>query len=222
VLPEAEANHTSWFGRGRDRIELEAVSVFLGGGDAVLAFPGPDADLGEAIRLAREAGVHEIGCWALAPDVALGERLRGLGFQDGWRPHWMGIDPRAPHDSPAHRIEHTAECDRELPYWSEHHEIVLGPDVHHFIARDGPHAFGHVVLNICGNSAGIYDMGVAPGVRRQGYGRALTLAALACARSQGCTSVTLNATYEGEPLYRSVGFRSFGFGMTWWLFPRRR
>ena len=67
---------------------------------------------------------------------------------------------------------------------------------------------------------GIYDMGVLPDARRRGFGRALTLAALARARTLGCTSVTLNATGAGEPLYRSVGFESLGLGMTWWLFPR--
>jgi ribosomal protein S18 acetylase RimI-like enzyme len=64
-------------------------------------------------------------------------------------------------------------------------------------------------------------MGVLPRARRRGYGRALTLAALARARQAGCTSVTLNATAEVELLYCSVGFRSFGHGMTWWLFAAR-
>jgi ribosomal protein S18 acetylase RimI-like enzyme len=76
------------------------------------------------------------------------------------------------------------------------------------------------VLNVDGDSAGLYDMGVLPRARRRGYGRALTLAALAHARDLGCASVTLNATAEGELLYRSVGFSSLGLGMTWWLFPR--
>jgi GNAT superfamily N-acetyltransferase len=187
----------------------------------VLAFPRDDADLSGAVRLARDAGAREVGCWALTPDVALGERLHHFGFQDGWQPHWMRIDPRAQHESPAHSVEHTAECDRELPYASLHHERVLGGDVHHFIIRGGARAFGHAVLNVAGGSGGIYDMGVAPGARRQGYGRALTLAALDWARAEGCTSVTLNATHEGEALYRNVGFSSLGLGMTWWLFPGR-
>ena len=71
-----------------------------------------------------------------------------------------------------------------------------------------------------GAVAGIYDMGVLSSARRRGLGRALTLAAVARAREAGCASVTLNATGEGEALYRSVGFESLGLGMTWWLFPR--
>ena len=53
-------------------------------------------------------------------------------------------------------------------------------------------------------------------------GTALTLAAIVAAHELGCSSLTLNATGEGEPLYRSVGFESLGHGMTWWLFPRAR
>jgi len=63
-----------------------------------------------------------------------------------------------------------------------------------------------------------YGKWVFPG----GYvdrGEALTIAALARARDLGCAGVTLNATAEGELLYRSVGFHSLGLGMTWWLFP---
>jgi hypothetical protein len=51
-----------------------------------------------------------------------------------------------------------------------------------------------------------------------GAGRALVLAALALARAEGCRSVTLDATGEGEPLCRSVGFPSPGVGTTRWLF----
>jgi GNAT superfamily N-acetyltransferase len=196
------------------------VAVFVGRGDAVLAFPERGADLPGAVALARAAGAREVGCWALEPDDEVGARLTALGFQDGWQPHWMGIDPRRVWDEPAHPVEESSECSRELPYWSELHERA-GDDVHHLVAREGAALVGHTVLNVDGESAGIYDMGVLPRVRRRGYGRALTVGALALARDLGCARVTLNATAEGELLYRSVGFRSLGLGMTWWLFPAR-
>ena len=195
------------------------MAVFVGRGHAVLAFPEPGADLDAAAALIRGAGVREAGCWALEPDDELGARLAALGFRDGWQPHWMGIDPREPQAKPAHPVEECSECSRELPYWSEAHERSES-GLHHLVARAGEVPVGHTVLNVDGDSAGLYDMGVLPRVRRRGYGRALTLAALARARELGCASVTLNATAEGELLYRSVGFRSLGLGMTWWLFPR--
>ena len=202
-------------------MELDGVTVFRGGEGAVLAFPRADGDLAGAVRLARESGASEVGCWAIAPDDELGRRLEELGFQDGWQPHWMGIDPREVDGSSGHHVEETSRCATGLPYWSEAHERVLGGDVRHFVVGYADATVGHVVLNIDDESGGIYDMGVARHARRQGYGKALTLAALKCARESGCASVTLNATPEGELLYRSVGFESLGLGMTWWLFPHR-
>ena len=219
VVRDAAKNHRSWFGRARERLEVDGVTLFLGRGDAVLAFPDTESDLSAAVRLARESGAREIGCWALRPDDRLGERLTGLGFQDGWQPHWLGVDPGSRSDEPGNHVEETAACIRELPYASAGHEAVLGGDVHHFVAHAGDSIVGHAVLNVDGETGGIYDMGVSPQFRRQGYARALTLAALAGARRAGCTSVTLNATGEGEPVYRSVGFESLGLGMTWWLCP---
>ena len=131
-----------------------------------------------------------------------------------------GDRPRSPPDlSASHAVERSGECSPELPYG---HGAPLDDVARHFVARDGGALAGHVVLHVEGASGGVYDMGVAPGHRRHGHGTALTLAALAAADELGCTSVTLNATSEGEPLYRSVGFASLGHGMTWWLFPRDR
>jgi GNAT superfamily N-acetyltransferase len=185
VLADAARNHRSWFGRGRQVIELGAVTLFLSRGDAVLAFPHPANDLSSAVRHARDSGADEISCWALEPDDELDERLSGLGFQDGWAPHWMGIDPRHQRDEPLHTVEETTACAGGLPYSSERHESVLGDDVHHFVVREGKAVIGHAVLNVDGETAGIYDMGVAPQSRRRGFGRALTLAVLDSAREAG-------------------------------------
>ncbi len=62
MLPEAAANHLSWFGRGRERIELDGVAVFVGGDASAMAFPRRDADLEGAVECALEAGVAEVGC----------------------------------------------------------------------------------------------------------------------------------------------------------------
>jgi ribosomal protein S18 acetylase RimI-like enzyme len=221
VLSDAARNHESWFGRGREHVELDGVSLFLGPDDAVLAFPQSDGDLAGAVRIACDSGAKEVECWALEPDGTLGEKLRLQGFQDGWQPHWMGIDPRESREAPIHDVESTLECAAGLPYASAHHTSVLGGDVHHFVVRDEFELVGHAVLNIEGTSGGLYDMGVVPSARRRGFGSALTLAVLARGREEGCTSVTLNATGEGEPMYRRCGFESLGLGMTWWLFPHR-
>ena len=37
------------------------------------------------------------------------------------------------------------------------------------------------------------------------------------ARSEGCAYATLNATPDGELLYRTLGFRPVGIAQTWWM-----
>ena len=218
MLRDAERNHRSWFARGRETAELDGVTLFLGARHATLAFPRPDADLETAVRTAVESGVSEVGCWALAPDERLGERLLGLGFQDGWQPHWMGIEPSRRALLPGRVVEESRECAAALPYG---HDPAPSDVARHFVTGDGQALVGHVVLHVEGDTGGVYDMGVAPAARRRGHGTALTLAAVAAAHELGCASLTLNATAEGEPLYRSAGFTSLGHGMTWWLVPWR-
>jgi len=220
VLRDVQWNHRSWLARGREQIELGGVTLVLGSTHATLAFPSPGADIETAVRTAVERGVREVGCWSLGPDELLGRRLLDLGFQDGWRPHWMGIDPaRRPGLSAGCSVERSSVCSPELPYG---HDAPLDDVARHLVVRDGTTIAGHVVLHVEGATGGVYDMGVAPRCRRRGFGTALTLAAIAAAHELGCSSLTLNATGEGEPLYRSVGFESLGLGMTWWLFPRAR
>jgi ribosomal protein S18 acetylase RimI-like enzyme len=222
VLADVEQNHRSWFGRMTEELEIDGVTLFIGPRNAAIAFPPPGADPAQAVHRAIAAEVSEIGCWSLAPDERLGRRLTQLGFQDGWQPHWMGVDPRdavAEYDG---NVSESDECSDDVPYASPEHRAAIGGDVHHFVVRParGEQIVGHAVLNVDGTTGGIYDMGVVAGDRRQGHGLALTTAAVVRARELGCTSVTLNATGEGEPMYRRAGFRSLGLGMTWWM-PHR-
>src|SRR6476619_2071389 len=220
MLADVVTNHVSWLGRRCERIELDGVTLLLGPAEAAIAFPPAGSDPAAAVARAVDAGARGIGCWAVAPDEELGRRLRHLGFQDGWQPHWMGIEPGSAIDGPA--AAESAECSDFLPYGSAAHRAVLGePGVHHFAAHENGAVIGHAVLNVAGVTAGVYDMGVAARYRRRGHGLALARAAIARAGELGCSSVTLNATGEGEPMYSGAGFVSLGLGMTWWMFPQR-
>ena len=214
MLRDVERSHRSWFARGREAIELDGVTLYLGKTEATLGFPRSDADLARAVRTAAERGASDIGCWALSPDEGLGARLLALGFQDGWQPHWMGVEPVRRSEPPEPAVEQSEECSAALPYG---HDPAPTDVARHFVTRDRGVLVGHVVLHVEGHAGGIYDMGVAPHARRRGHGTALTVAAVTAAHELGCSSVTLNATGEGELLYRSVGFRSLGYGMTWWF-----
>lgn len=57
--------------------------------------------------------------------------------------------------------------------------------------------------------AGIYWVGCAPQARRRGYAEQLTRALCEYAFAHGARLVVLQASREGEPIYRRIGFEEF-------------
>jgi ribosomal protein S18 acetylase RimI-like enzyme len=60
------------------------------------------------------------------------------------------------------------------------------------------------------HDCGIYFVATRPWARRRGLARNLMLTALAEAQAAGCCTTSLQASAEGEPLYRKLGYRDLG------------
>ena len=230
LLRATAANHRAFFRRyatlGGGRVERVAeFELILDGPDAKLAFPSRGAHaaqrLDELIGRARSLGIRTMSCWALEEDPVLGTLLIARGFEWGWQPHWMARKitrlPRPTIEREVVRFEPgPALPQRGLPYADSRADPR---QVRHLAVRQGGVTVGHAIVNPWRGFAGLYSMGVTETHQRRGIGRALTLAACRLARDLGCTHALLNATYEGELLYRTLGFQSFGRGQTWWRHP---
>jgi ribosomal protein S18 acetylase RimI-like enzyme len=233
------ANQTAWMARiaeaaGGDVRRERGVTWMASPAGAVLAFPRLtrarlDAVLPRFLEAAERT--PEASCWSLLPTEPreLGEVLRGVGFRDGWQAHWMAVDVEpTPEPRPEGvRVGEPEEWEpTDLPWDGAGIAAVRAAlaaarprRVWHVAAWRGGEPVGHATVSVTTGElgvAGIYDMGVAAHERRRGIGRALTCAALALGRAAGCRVATLNATAEGELLYRQLGFRSVGTAQTWW------
>jgi GNAT superfamily N-acetyltransferase len=208
LLRAVAANHRWWF---RERGEASCLV-------------GADADAEVLVREARGRGAGGFGVWSMERDDALGVRLVARGFEWGWRPHWMGIDldedgAGAGDSAPESRFEVTAAEPPFAKTLSYRDELPLPDGAVHLGVRLREKIVGQAIVLPLDGVAGIYSMGVVPKVQGRGIGLALTHAALRAARERGCEAAVLNATDAGESLYARAGFRSLGWGGTWWYSP---
>jgi len=246
----AARNHTELFCRnaiargGEVRVLDRLVYTYEGKGhQSMIAFPALDTDqadgqLDEMMEWYAARPHKGLGCWSLAPaqPVDLGERLKKRGFQDGWRPCWMGLEispaPLAPIPAPPPLPAHIHIITdnklplhkvKGLPYTGRDGAIAYEMLYHHpeqaqqLVAMEKGQVVGHCAVFFSAGTAGIYNVAVLPSSRGRGIGKALVSAACKAGREQGLQYAVLNAT--GRKMYEQLGFKWLGDGYTWWKFP---
>jgi GNAT superfamily N-acetyltransferase len=227
LVRAAARNHTSW---------MTATALATGGevghagrlrwiasgaGEVLVPFPhrpsGPALDA--LVQWCAERDVYRIGVWATGREdlERLARPLLARGFEAGWQPHWMAI---AATDLPSGEPDARVAVSADVPEYDAYGQALLrltAGRFWHAVARVDDAFTGRAWSHRTGDHAGLYDVDVRARWRRHGLGHALTLAV---ARAAGAPWVVLNATGEGEALYRALGFRSVGLGQTWWWHRR--
>ena len=173
------------------------------------------------------------GCWSLDPPqpADLGVRLLARGFQTGWTPCWMALrlDNLRQYPSPAgleiRPDNHTdTSLVNNLPYAGN--DGAVPPSLMEAFPERAQRFLAFLDGKIVGQScvfftkgaygtAGIYNVGVVPGARQQGIGKAVLHAACQHAADKGWHYAVLNAT--GLRMYEQAGFKWISNGHTWWL-----
>ncbi|WP_375389088.1 GNAT family N-acetyltransferase [uncultured Amnibacterium sp.] len=171
-----------------------------------------------AVEAADALGAVEVSVWSEV-DVARPE-LERLGFQVGWQPCWM-VAPASGFDAAPVRLSGRARLSvRAGAREARLQPLLSRDDTWRGEARQGGRSAGRAWLHLSGDVAGLYDMGVRPRFRRSGLGRDLVTLLGATVFEHRAERITLNATPDGEHLYRACGFTGVGVGRTWWRLLR--
>lgn len=184
----------------------------------MLSFPDTiDVDgARRGVDAARSREACIVGAWLSGDVDASG--LLSVGFERGWEPWWMTADLEAVARPDDPRVTITAE----VPEYEDEDRRLLsmaaavGARAWHAVARQDDRFAGRAWSFAPERIAGIYDMDVWPAFQRRGLGRALLRAVCWSAKSAGASLAVLNATPDGERLYRAEGFVRVGTGITYW------
>jgi len=86
--------------------------------------------------------------------------------------------------------------------------FAVDPDVRFIAAYLDGRPVGTAIAIRTGDTSGVYNVGTLAEARRRGVGSAVTWAAVEAGRAWGCTTIVLQSSEMGLPMYRAMGFRT--------------
>jgi ribosomal protein S18 acetylase RimI-like enzyme len=103
-----------------------------------------------------------------------------------------------------------ADAEIEQVYFDAYAALGFAMDApfHHYVGYLKGEPVTSSTLLLAAGLAGIYDVSTVPAARRQGFGRAITIAPLLEASSRGYRYAVLQSSEEGYNVYRSFGFET--------------
>jgi len=173
----------------------------------------------------------------------LGKRLEARGMKAGLGGTWMLADltaalPGTPLVPDNFHIQQVSDTTM-LEAWKQVSAEGFGGDAQIYYDAYARHGFGadacslHYIgylddqpvtsstLLVAGGIASVYDVSTPPGFRRQGFGGAITFAALQEARQRGYQSAWIWSSQMGKGVYAKLGFVPGDFGVREYQWRRR-
>jgi len=174
----------------------------LGRGFTVLVRASRDADIDAALRASGIAPAGEAPCMLAQQPVPLPPVPAGVRVERFSQEHQV---------RDATRINAQAYETIKLPaaetrVFFAQPAALLSPRVAGFIAYAGADPLSTALTIFSGRSAGVYWVGTAAHAQRRGLGGLCTALATNAGFAAGAAVVTLQATTQGEPVYRKLGY----------------
>ena len=172
----------------------------------------------------------------------LGKRLEARGLKGGPGGIWMLADltslPGAPSAPANFHLKYVSNL-KMLEVWKQVSAEGFEGDVQIYYDAYARHGFGpdafslHYIgylddepvtsstLLVAGGIASIYDVSTPPSLRRQGFGGAITFAAMQEARKRGYQYAWIWSSPLGQSVYRQLGFVAADFGIREYQWQKR-
>ena len=188
-----------------------------------------DARIAQIVRRYRASNSSTV--WWVGPNASpadLGKSLRAAGFH--CFKHFPGMAMDLRHIARSDRVPANLKLSQvtDFSIFRKHEHPYFGPMTTErrrnflegerwlcavrpqrafaFVASIDGEPVGHALIFLGAGVAGVFDVGVVRRARGRGIGRAVTVAAVSHAKRLGYRYAVLQASGEGEQVYRKIGF----------------